>query len=148
MSTKTTKSKAVQTEMPAVVSPEKVIVAMNEIVGKVLRRKMPAFKDAPIVTDYKGIRDRIAGKEVLASNMDISLASIADAVHLVTIPLKRDEIEALAAMGEQQAVETILMETYPARTYTSEQSTYSAWLIDQAKKAKEDADIAADADKF
>ncbi len=144
-------SKSVQTKAAKVVTvnkPEKVIVAMNEIVGKVLRRKMPAFKNAPIITEYAGIRDKIAGKEVLASNMDISLASIADAVHLVTIPLKRDQIEALAAIDEEQAVETLLMETYPARTYTSEQSTYSEWIISQAKRAKEDADIAAEADTF
>jgi len=120
---------------------KKVVVAQSLFIAKALIAKVPSFAGAEIITEYAGIRNKIAGCEVLGTQMDVSLASIAQVFHQCTLAKTKDWVETIEAMEAKSqdglGLQLLTSELWSPMTYTAEVVAYSKWIVEAMKKNEE-----------
>lgn len=129
----------VQTE--AAPTLKKVVVAQSLFIAAALIAKVPSFEGAEIITEYGGIRNKIAGCEVLGTQMDVSLASIAQVFHQCTLAKPKDWVETIEAMDAKSkdglGLQLLTSELWSPMTYTAEAVAYSKWVVEAMKTPTE-----------
>ena len=133
MSTKT----AVQTVVETT-ELTKFVVAQTQFVAEALKRKVPAFKDAEVITSYAGIRNKLLGAEVLGTQLDVSLADVAQVFHQCTLPANRDEIAVYEKLDPEVGNLLIDAKLWKPRTYTVASQDYAAWALQSMEAPKEE----------
>jgi hypothetical protein len=128
--------KNIETKSDVAAIPElkKVIVAQSLFIAEALKRKVPAFAEAEVITEYAGIRNKIIGCEVLGTQMDVSLAQVAKVFHQCTLPVKRDTIDVYEKMdatnGNDMGLTVTVAEMWSPMTYTVESLSYAKWAVE------------------
>ena len=140
MSNNTTATKTVtKTEEPT--GLKKYIVAQSKFVADALKRKVTAFKDAEVITEYAGIRNKLLGAEVLGTQMDVSLADVAQVFHQCTLPINRDEVEMYSKLDADVGNLLIDAKMWSPRTFSVSSQNYSTWALQSMEAPKEELEL-------